>query len=195
MRHQFAFIGLTSSTIDGLVRAALREVGSPDVTDLERFARAAWTEEAREWQYAAVKVLQRHQRMLGEPQLELAHHLVTHRAWWDTVDTIAAHLVGGIVSRHPGAVTVMDRWVESTDMWVARTAILHQLRFKEATDAERLFRYCLARAGEADFFYRKAIGWALRQYARTDPDAVRRFCDAHEDVLSPLSLREARKHL
>ncbi len=80
-------------------------------------------------------------------------------------------------------------------MWLVRTAILHQLHYGEATDTERLFRYCAAQAGHRDFFVRKAIGWALRHYARTDPAAVREFVTAHGGELSPLSVREATKHL
>ena len=80
-------------------------------------------------------------------------------------------------------------------MWVVRTAILHQLHHGTATDPDRLFGYCARQAGHPDFFVRKAIGWALRQYARTDPAAVRNFVAGHRDRLSPLSVREAMKHL
>ena len=77
----------------------------------------------------------------------------------------------------PGLTAVMDSWIEDDDLWVARTALLHQLRYKDATDAERLFAYCLRRADHPDFFIRKAIGWCLREYAKTDPDAVRDFVE------------------
>jgi 3-methyladenine DNA glycosylase AlkD len=80
-------------------------------------------------------------------------------------------------------------------MWVARTAIIHQLRLKEATDVERLFDYCLRRASDREFFLRKAIGWALREYAKTAPDEVRTFVEVHRDELSGLSIREATKRL
>lgn len=89
----------------------------------------------------------------------------------------------------------MDTWIDDDNLWVARTALLHQLRYKDATDTERLFRYCLTRADDPDFFIRKAIGWCLREYAKTDPDAVRDFVDGARDRLSPLSVREAMKHL
>jgi 3-methyladenine DNA glycosylase AlkD len=89
----------------------------------------------------------------------------------------------------------MDSWLAGDNLWLTRTALLHQLRYKERTDTDRLFRYCLARAGHRDFFIRKAIGWALRQYAWTDPEPVREFVAAHRDVLSPLSVREALKNL
>jgi 3-methyladenine DNA glycosylase AlkD len=85
----------------------------------------------------------------------------------------------------------MDEWIGSENTWLARTALIHQLRYKRETDTDRLFRYCLLRAGDREFFIRKAIGWALRQYSWTDPDAIRAFVAAHEQELSPLSKREA----
>jgi 3-methyladenine DNA glycosylase AlkD len=89
----------------------------------------------------------------------------------------------------------MDDWARDENIWLARTALLHQLRSKEATDEARLFRYCLLRADHRDFFMRKAIGWALREYGKTEPDRVRAFVRAHEGRLSPLSVREALKNL
>ena len=89
----------------------------------------------------------------------------------------------------------MDAWSADDNMWLVRTAILHQLHYGAATDAERLFGYCTRQAGHPDFFVRKAIGWALRHYARTDAEAVRGFLAAHRHELSPLSVREAAKHL
>jgi 3-methyladenine DNA glycosylase AlkD len=90
---------------------------------------------------------------------------------------------------------VVDVLIDDPDMWLRRTAILSQNRSRDATDALRLFDYCLRRAHEREFFIRKAIGWALRDYAKTNPDAVRRFLDEHRSELSPLSIREASKHL
>ena len=89
----------------------------------------------------------------------------------------------------------MDAWIVDEDMWVARTAILHQLRYKDSTDADRLFRYCRLRADHPDFFIRKAIGWALREYAKTDPEAVREFVLTNASRLSGLSKREALKNI
>jgi 3-methyladenine DNA glycosylase AlkD len=100
-----------------------------------------------------------------------------------------------MVDRHPALVSTMDEWAREENLWLVRTALLHQLRHKEATDSERLFRYCLLRADHPDFFIRKAIGWALREYAKTAPDRVRAFVRSHEARLSPLSVREALKNL
>ena len=136
----------------------------------------------------------RHATQPGPGFLATVETLVTTRSWWDTVDPLATRVTGGIVARHQTAVSTMDKWAADDNMWLARTAILHQLHFKEKTDTERLFGYCTALAEHKDFFIRKAIGWALRQYARTDPDAVREFVAATPH-LSALSVREATKHL
>jgi 3-methyladenine DNA glycosylase AlkD len=133
---------------------------------------------------------------VGSPALlPTVQELITTKSWWDTVDTLAAHTVGPLVAAYPGLVDTMDAWVTDANMWLVRTAILHQLRYKERTDAERLFRYCTVQASHRDFFVRKAIGWALRDYARTDPEAVRRYVEEHRSILAPLSVREASKHL
>ena len=91
--------------------------------------------------------------------------------------------------------SVLNRWIDGEDMWLRRSAILCQNRHKERTDQEMLFDFCLRRAHEKEFFIRKAIGWALREYARTRPEEVRAFLLEHGDKLSGLSRREAAKHL
>jgi 3-methyladenine DNA glycosylase AlkD len=178
-------------------RSVQREVFAgwvPGEPDLVAFARAAWQVDQREVQYAACDLLARHVSRLSSASLPAIEQLIVTKAWWDTVDSLAP-VVGAVVAADPSLVAVMDRWIESDDFWLARVAILHQLRYGHDTDEARLFGYCLRRASDAEFFVRKAIGWALRQYARVAPDAVRTFVDAHDDVLSPLSQREARKHL
>ncbi len=100
-----------------------------------------------------------------------------------------------MVAAHSELAVEMDRWIRDDDIWIARTAILHQLGYRERTDAERLFAYALRRAGDSEFFIRKALGWALRQYAGIEPESVRQFVSDNQDVLSGLTIREATKHL
>jgi 3-methyladenine DNA glycosylase AlkD len=140
----------------------------------------------REAQYVACDVVRRWEELAT---VELCEELIVTRSWWDTVDAVVP-VVGELVRRDPALVAVMDRWVADPDRWRARTAILHQLRYKDDTDVDRLFRYCTERAADPEFFIRKAIGWALRQYAWTDPGAVRAYVDGHPE-LSGLSRREA----
>ena len=103
---------------------------------------------------------------------------ITTKSWWDTVDGLAAWTAGPLVAANPELLATMDRWIVSDNICLARTAIIFQLGYKDRTDADRLFRYAAARAEDTEFFIRKAIGWALRQYAREDADAGRAFVEA-----------------
>lgn len=105
-------------------------------------------------------------------------------------------VIGHMVEKKPQwGVPLMNQWIANENMWLRRVAILHQLNLKIATDHQRLFQFCLSRAHEEEFFIRKAIGWALRQYARTDPVAVKKFVEDHRTELSNLSIKEALKHI
>ncbi len=164
------------------------------------FADACWAEPEREFQYAATDLLRvaatkRGGTMLGPEHLPRIEQLLRTKPWWDTIDSLAAWTVGPMVQAHPVLVSTMDEWIEDDDRWIARTAILHQLSYGRATDSERLFRYADRRAADSEFFIRKALGWALRQYARVSPDEVRSFVQARDDQLSGLTRREALKHL
>jgi len=193
LRDQFDCLGITMPRRRAIDRRVLAGVPKPGEAALGTIARACWELPEREYQYFATDQLVRHAARLSAGFLPTAEHLITTRSWWDTVDPLATRVVGSLVTRHRELVAVMDAWIGSPNLWLVRTALLHQLNYKTDTDAVRLFRYCRTQAGHRDFFVRKAIGWALRQYARTDPDAVRRFVADNE--LSPLSVREATKHL
>ena len=190
MRGQFAFLGLSTPVRRRLARPILRDHAPGEESELASVARALWAEPEREFQYAACDYLRASVDVADADFVEVVRELVSTKSWWDTVDTLASRTVGPLVRRHPPLGEVMDAWVLDENMWVARTALLHQLTFREATDERRLFAYCRQRAGDGEFFLRKAIGWALRQYAATSPDAVAEFLAATPE-LSPLSRREA----
>jgi 3-methyladenine DNA glycosylase AlkD len=195
MRDQFPFLGIPSPAQKALTREVLAGLARPAEPDLAAVALACWARPEREYQYFACGWLRRHARLCTAEFMDTARHLIVTKSWWDTVDALAAHLVGPLVAQHPQLVTTTDAWLTDRDRWLVRTAILHQLRFKETTDASRLFRYCTVQASNPDFFVRKAIGWALREYARTDPAAVRTFVTTHHSRLAALSVREALKNL
>ncbi|MEU6996600.1 DNA alkylation repair protein [Streptomyces sp. NPDC046465] len=195
MRDIAPFLGLTSPVRRELSRTVLAGTPRPDERDCTAIALRCWELPEREYAYFAVDYLRRHVRRCSSGFLPVARRLVTTRSWWDTVDALAAHVVGGLVAAEPELRTAMDEWIEDDDLWVARTALLHQLRHKSATDVERLFAYCVRQSGHPDFFIRKAIGWCLREYAKTDPEAVRDFVERERGRLSPLSVREALKNV
>jgi 3-methyladenine DNA glycosylase AlkD len=195
MRNQFPFLGIPTPEQRRLAAVAWHDLPLPSQADVESLTARCWMAAEREFQYAACDYAIRHVRRCDDEFIEQARVLIVTKSWWDTVDALAANVVGPLVRSHPQLQPVMDEWIESSDDWLARTAILHQLRAKDHTDTTRLFGYCERRAADREFFIRKAIGWALREYSKTDADAVRRFVADHHDQLSPLSQREALKWL
>ncbi|MEV6966821.1 DNA alkylation repair protein [Hamadaea sp. NPDC051192] len=193
MRDQFPFLGIPSTPLAALQREVATGLPRPESADAAEIALGCWSFDEREYQYVACGYLRKYATVLDEDFIGIARELIVVKPWWDTVDALAAHVVGPLVSAYPSLESVLDQWARGSQMWLTRTAILHQLRYQGETDADRLFRYCAAQAGHPDFFIRKAIGWALREYAKTDPDAVRKFVAATE--LSGLSRREALKNL
>lgn len=194
MKHVAPFLGIPTPERRALSRTVLAGAAKPDERDCAAIALRCWRLPEREYPYFAADYLRRYVGRCSSGFLPVLHHLVSTDAWWDTVDVLAAHVAGPLVAADPALARAMDRWIDDDSLWVARTALLHQLRYREATDADRLFGYCLRRAGHPDFFIRKAIGWALREYAKTDPAAVRDFVEGARDRLSPLSVREALKN-
>lgn len=198
MRHQFPFLGVPAPGQKDAWREAT--VGVPRVLAeavVVDAARDLWARPEREHQYLACTLVNRH---AGTPPrspratpafLHTVEGLLTTQPWWDTVDALAIRAVGDLVRHHPELLTRMDAWLTSDDRWLVRSALLHMNRWRAATDADWLFAACRARGDHPDFFVRKAIGWALREYSKTDAAAVVAFVAANEDALSGLSRREA----
>lgn len=194
MKHRFAFHGIKTPERNALLKEFLALHGIPPWGGpLEETVRLAWAEPHRELHYAALHLLEKAQRGSGPELIGLLEELIRANSWWDSVDWIAK-LVGIHFRKYPEqAGPVTGRWMDSGELWLQRVAIIHQLAYRDRTDTERLFRYIRRVAGSKEFFLQKAAGWALRQYARTDPDAVRRFL--REEKLPALTVREAGKHL
>ncbi|MFT7474330.1 MAG: 3-methyladenine DNA glycosylase AlkD [Verrucomicrobiales bacterium] len=195
MKDHFPFLGVTAGdrrTVAKPITNAAKKMAPDELLEL---VTSMWAEPEREFHYAGMDALRAGAKHLRLEDLSVVRGFIEATPWWDTVDGLAVHSVGVMVANHQGLVHEMDDWIESNDIWIARTAIIHQLMFKERTDANRLFTYCEMSMEHTDFFIRKAIGWALRQYARTDAEAVVAFVKHHEGTLSGLSKREALKHL
>ena len=194
---------------------AMYGVGVPETRRLARRAAGAhadlWAEAAtweaalrrlwdgaahREERYAALAIIRSKPSVSHAGRMEslaLYEHFLRTGQWWDLVDE-TSHAVGLVVRQHPAAAARMRVWATDPDMWVRRSAIICQLQHKVDTDLDLLTAVIEANQEDSEFFIRKAIGWALRDYARTDGDWVRAFVQAHPD-LSPLSRREALKRL
>lgn len=191
MREQFEFLGIaTPIRRSAILPIARRLRGMPPV-ELIALAGELWQLPQREYQYAALDILAANWRALPAAESAQLIALARRKSWWDTVDALAG-IIGDVLRHGHGG---MDDALVDPDFWVRRIALLHQLGWRGHTDAGRLFRYVLACGHEREFFIQKAIGWALRDYARHAPDAVRSFLAGPGASLAALSRREAGKHL
>ncbi|HEU5266923.1 MAG TPA: DNA alkylation repair protein, partial [Jatrophihabitans sp.] len=196
MKSAMPYLGIRVPQVRALVRAQARRQLPTSTDELAAAVRTLWFDAAyREERYAATALLDvPAARRLRTPQLvELYAELIVDGAWWDHVDELS-HRVGELLREFPARVRpVVRTWSRDPDPWLRRAAIICQLGARKHTDLDLLADAIGANAADPGFFLRKAIGWALRDYARTDPDWVRRFVAAQD--LSPLSRREALKHV
>ncbi len=196
MKDQFDFLGIASP----VRRAAIAALPAwkPDRATLLSAVSALWTLPGREYRYTAIDLLWKHRARLGVNDIAYLLDLAQVDAWWDSVDGLAK-VVGGIMrtaaKTDPQAQMTMDAALTHASMWVRRIAMLHQLGWRLDTDERRLFHAARVLAHEKEFFIRKAIGWALRDYARWQPVAVKTFLLEQGATLSALTRREAGKHL
>jgi 3-methyladenine DNA glycosylase AlkD len=192
LRGKFPFYGIVSPLRRELQKQFFKEYGYPPANMLQDCIYYTWQAVEREWQYAGMELAVRYARMPDENILQLAEFMIIHKSWWDTVDLIAAKIVGAALSAHPELInSYPDRWIASENIWLKRSALLFQLKFKKATDKDLLFNYIMQCAQLKEFFIRKAIGWTLREYSKTSPDIVRTFVESQE--MSQLSRKEALK--
>jgi len=194
MKDRFPFFGIKTPMKRALMKEHLAATDPPSVEDLPAIARSAFARPQRETHYVAVDLLMGLARKLGPEHLPLVEELILTNSWWDTVDALAVNVAGVILRGHRKETAAWNaRWIDSPEMWLNRNAILYQLKWKGDTDQELLFANIRRLAGHPDFFIRKAIGWALRELAKTEPRAVRAF--VRSGSLAPLSVREALKNL
>ena len=191
MREQFDFLGIPTPDRRTAAKEVLKQFKGSGAENLLRQAQLLWELPQREYQYIALDLLTMHWRELQSGDIPALLELAQRKAWWDSVDGLAA-LIGKVLRHsHDG----MDAALAHENMWVRRIALLHQLGWRDHVDQQRLFSYALKLAHEKEFFIQKAIGWALRDYARHRPDSVREFTRNEKSRLSALSYREANRHL
>jgi 3-methyladenine DNA glycosylase AlkD len=196
MKTDMPFYGVQKPQRVPVYREIKKRFPASSQREYARTVLALWQQPHREEKYVAIMYAQAFPQFIVPASMPLYKRLIIDGAWWDFVDEIATRLVGVVLLHHREAVQpTIDAWIDHKDMWLRRTAIICQLKHKEQTDVARLFDFCLRRAHEKEFFIRKAIGWALREYAYTDAKTVRTFLRRHRERLSVLSFREAGKHL
>jgi len=194
LRDQFESLGLKGAQIGTLLREHLDKHGLPPLSDLDAIVRDLWALPEREFQYVATSLMSRLAEQLPPEFIETLEYLLVTKSWWDTVDTISTGVLGLHFKRFPDVrETYLSKWRASDNFWLRRATILFQLNYKAETDFDLLCEIIRENLGSKEFFINKAIGWALRQYTRVDPGAVREFVAATS--LHPLSAREALKWL
>ena len=196
MKTEMPFYGIPKPLRIPIYKTLKKEYAPSSQEEYEACVLALWRLPHREEKYAAIEYATFFDKYVTYKSLALYERLVREGQWWDFVDPIAIALVGIALKKDRAKVEPkMNKWIHDDDMWIRRTAILSQNRHKAETNEQMLFDYCLERAHEKEFFIRKAIGWALREYSYAAPKAVRKYLDKNQNTLSPLSLKEGAKQL
>lgn len=196
MKTTRPFFGVPTPMRTAMLKQMGERFAPSDQKSYARSLMALWDLPHREERYCAIAFARRYEQFVTPASLPLYERMIREGAWWDFVDEIAVNLVGAVYENFRAQTQpIIERWIDDDDMWIRRTAILSHLKHKKETDAAQLFKHCLKRAGETEFFIRKAIGWALREYSKTDPRAVRAFLTKNRKRLSNLSNAEGSKHL
>lgn len=198
MKQNFDFYGISSTERRNIMSEYRKEIPLPKIVtgkDLVDFMVLSWGNFPRELQYCALDIGRKYVKLLEMDDIEGIEYLITHKSWWDSVDSLAPYFAASILSMDKSyALKKSEEWIASGNLWLQRSAIIYQLKQKSKTDTEILEHNIMALIDHKDFFIRKAIGWALREYAKTNPEFTLDFVENHKDLLSNLSIREALKH-
>ena len=194
MRDKFEYLGMATPVRRAAVAVLIREFAPCTAAEMRAAVEGLWAMREREYQYVAVDLLARHHAALSLDDLPWLFDLVQEKSWWDTVDAMLKAIAPVVWRSGVKGVRAMDRAVRHKNLWVRRIAMLHQLGRRGECDTERLFLYAEMLAAEKEFFIRKAIGWALRDYAWHDWRAVEKFLKESCGKLSGLTVREAEKN-
>lgn len=193
MQDKFRFLGVRGATRTEIYKKYFPDARKSKVIDWD-FIENCWNKEEREFQYVVVYYLKAMQKFLKREDISRLKYLIVTKSWWDTVDLLAK-VVGSLVLRIEGYDQIMLEWSKDSNIWLKRVAILYQLSLKEKVDKQVLERILVNNLGDSGFFINKAIGWALRDYSKFNPEWVREFIEKNKNGMANLSIREASKYL
>jgi 3-methyladenine DNA glycosylase AlkD len=194
MKNQFEFLGINAPIRYEILREFFKENGLPEITGLKKIVFELWEEPEREYQYIAIELIRKRVKNLREEDIIWIEQLLERKSWWDTVDALSAWICGFYFQKYPAMTEVVtEKWILSKNIWLQRSALLFQLKYKKQTNTILLTRYIEHLIGSREFFINKAIGWILREYSKTNKNWVLKFVESHS--LAPLSFREATKYL
>ena len=192
MKDQFEFLGVKTPVRRKLSKVFFKKNSSPAID--WKFIHQAWDNPYREMQYVVLDYLQMKQKALTPSDLSKITKLAQTKPWWDTIDFLCRS-VGFLCLHYPETKKFVLEWSRDEDFWLRRLAIEHQLLQKEETDVQLLEQILINNLDQTEFFINKAIGWALRDYSKTNPDWVWEFIEKYKDRLSKLSIKEGSRYL
>ena len=193
MQDKFRFLGVRGATRTEIYKKYFPDVRKTKTIDWD-FVESCWNKEEREFQYVVVYYLKAMQKFLKREDISRLKYLIVTKSWWDTVDLLAK-VVGSLVIGIEGYDQIMLEWSKDSNIWLKRVAILYQLSLKDKVDEIILDKILVNNLGDNEFFINKAIGWALRDYSKFNPEWVREFIKKNKDNMANLSIREASKYI
>lgn len=191
MKNNFPFLGIKTENRRAIFKAVYEKHKLEIKSDFRNITWQLFQEKEREMHQCAIDLIQKEiKKKFVIEDIQLIEKLIITNSWWDSVDTIAKYLVGGYLQQFPNeTLKVIEHFSNSENMWLNRTAILFQLSYKEKTNFDLLKAECEKHKHSTEFFIQKAIGWALRDYSRFNPNGVKNYVESTN--LKPLSQREA----
>jgi 3-methyladenine DNA glycosylase AlkD len=193
MKGHFPFLGIKSPLRKELEKQFFKETEILKKPFNQDFVKGLWEKDEREFQYTAITYMGKFIKKLPKDVIQFLEGLIITKSWWDSVDSIAP-LVGEMAKNYPELIDeYINQWSVDENLWLRRTSILFQLKYKNQTNEALLYDYIVKNADSKEFFIQKASGWALREYSKTNPLSVKEFIEGSQ--LAPLSVREGSKYL
>ena len=193
MQDKFRFLGVRGTTRTEIYKKYFPDTRKTKIIDWD-FVESCWNKEEREFQYVVVYYLKAMQKFLKREDISKLKYLIVTKSWWDTVDLLAK-VVGSLIIRIEEYDQIMLEWSKDSNIWLRRVAILYQLSLKDKVDKQVLDEILVNNLGDSEFFINKAIGWALRDYSKYNPEWVREFIKKNKENMANLSIREASKYI
>jgi 3-methyladenine DNA glycosylase AlkD len=195
MKNHFPFLGVKSPARKQVQKYFLKAAVGKDQVVPQEIVEDLWQADKREYQYVAIDLLERYARKGPANYIDWYESLIVRKSWWDSVDGLCNVVWKHFLSHPEQRVPVTERWIDSDNTWLQRTALIFQRKAKAETDWAMLQRYILKTCHSSEFFIQKAIGWALREYSKREPVLVREFVEENRERLAALSIREGSKYL
>lgn len=196
MKNNFKFYGVKSPERNKILKPIWSEYKTAIKAEFRPIVQELWKKDQREYQMIAMDILAKCKRLTYSDDLPFIKNLILTKSWWDTVDFLASTSIGHILKNDKAqAVISANSFYDQGELWLQRTALLFQLKYKSDTDEVLLYDLIKRTFGSKEFFINKASGWALRQYSKFNKDSVRQFINENQGKMAPLTIREGSKYL